>query len=81
MADDEWKKELQRFDERTKKRRAKAKEQEEKAQDLIRDSEQRRDSEKPPDERGGRGNPQPLLATTSRVPSRVYEGPEPKCLR
>jgi hypothetical protein len=49
VTDDEWKKELQRFDERTKKRRAKAKEQEEKAQDLIRDSEQRRDSEKPPD--------------------------------
>jgi hypothetical protein len=29
MPDDEWKKELQQFDERTKKRRAKAKEQEE----------------------------------------------------
>jgi hypothetical protein len=49
MTDDEWKKELQRFGERTKKRRAKAEEQEAKAQDMIRESEERRDSEKPPD--------------------------------
>jgi len=35
MPDDEWKKELEQFDERTRKRRAKAKEEDEKAQDMI----------------------------------------------
>jgi hypothetical protein len=54
MPDDEWKKELQRFDERTKKRRAKAKEQEENAQDMIREAEERRERDKPPDESSGK---------------------------
>ena len=48
MADDEvWKKELEQFDERTSKRRARAKEQDEKAQEMIRESEDRRDRDKP----------------------------------
>jgi len=45
--DDEWKKELDRLDERTANRRARAKEQDEKAQDLIREAEERRDRDKP----------------------------------
>jgi len=40
MADDEWKKALEEFDERTTKRRAKAKEQDEKAQEMIRQAEE-----------------------------------------
>jgi hypothetical protein len=46
MADD-WDEALKRFDERTLKRRAKAKEQEEKAQELIREAQERHDSDKP----------------------------------
>ena len=45
--DDEWKKELERFDERTAKRRARAKDQEEKAQEMIREAEERRDRDTP----------------------------------
>jgi hypothetical protein len=43
MADEEWKKELAQFDERTTKRRVRAKEQDEKAQDMIREADERRD--------------------------------------
>jgi hypothetical protein len=38
---------LKRFDERTAKRRAKAKEHEDEAQELIREAEARRDRDKP----------------------------------
>jgi hypothetical protein len=44
---DDWDKELERLDERTAKRRAKATEQDEKAQELIREAEERRDRDKP----------------------------------
>jgi hypothetical protein len=47
MADDDWDKEMERLDERTAKRRAKAKEQDEKAQELIREAEERRKTDKP----------------------------------
>jgi len=47
MADDDWDKEMERLDERTAKRRAKAKEQDEKAQELIREAEERRDRNTP----------------------------------
>jgi hypothetical protein len=47
--DEEWKKELERFDERTAKRRARAKEQEEKAQEMIREGVERRDRDAPAD--------------------------------
>jgi len=47
MADEDWKKELKEFDERTAKRRAKAKEQNDKAQEMIREAEERRDRDKP----------------------------------
>lgn len=47
MADDDWDKEMERLDERTAKRRAKAKEQEEEAQKLLRDAEERRKTDKP----------------------------------
>jgi hypothetical protein len=45
--DDDWTKELEKFDERTAKRRAKAKEQNEKAEEMIREAEERRDRNKP----------------------------------
>jgi len=47
MADDDWDKEMERLDERTAKRRAKAKEQEEEAQKLLREAEERRKPDKP----------------------------------
>jgi hypothetical protein len=47
MADDDWDKEMERLDERTARRRAKAKEQDEKAQELIREAEERHKSDKP----------------------------------
>jgi hypothetical protein len=47
MADDDWDKAMERLDERTAKRRAKAKEQDEKAQELIREAEERRDRNTP----------------------------------
>jgi hypothetical protein len=47
MADDEWKKELEQLDERTTKRRARAKEQDEEGQEIIREAEERRDRDKP----------------------------------
>lgn len=47
MADDDWDKEMERLDERTAKRRAKAKEQEEEAQKLLREAEERWDRDKP----------------------------------
>lgn len=47
MADEEWKEELARFDERTAQRRARAKEQNDKAQELIRAAEERRDRKTP----------------------------------
>jgi hypothetical protein len=47
MTDDEWDKELERLDERTAKRRAKAKEQEEEAKRLLREAEERRKTDKP----------------------------------
>jgi hypothetical protein len=43
MADEDWKKALEQFDERTTRRRAKAKEQDEKAQEMIREAEERRE--------------------------------------
>jgi hypothetical protein len=43
MTDDDWDKAIERLDERTAKRRAKAKEQDDKAQELIREAEERRD--------------------------------------
>ncbi len=46
MADD-WDEALKRFDERTVKRRARAKEQDEKAQEMIREAQERQDSDKP----------------------------------
>jgi hypothetical protein len=49
MADDDWDKEMERLDERTAKRRAKAKEQEEEAQKLLREAEERRKTDKPPE--------------------------------
>jgi hypothetical protein len=44
---DDWDKEMERLDERTAKRRAKAKEQDEEMQRAIREAEQRRDHDKP----------------------------------
>lgn len=44
---EEWSEELKRFDERTRKRRARAKEQDDKAREVIRDAEERPDIEKP----------------------------------
>jgi hypothetical protein len=49
MADEEWKKALEQFDERTTKRRIKAKEHDEKAQAMIREAEERRDKSTPPE--------------------------------
>jgi hypothetical protein len=46
MADD-WEKALKRFDERTVKRRAQAKEHDEQAQEMIREAQDRHDSDKP----------------------------------
>jgi hypothetical protein len=43
---DDWDKQMERLDDRTAKRRAKAKEQDEKAQDLILEAEERRDRDK-----------------------------------
>ena len=45
--DDDWNEALKRFDERTTKRREKAKEQDEKAQEVIREARERRDTDKP----------------------------------
>jgi hypothetical protein len=47
MAEDDWDKEMERLDERTAKRRAKAKEQDEEAQKLLREAEERRERDKP----------------------------------
>jgi hypothetical protein len=49
MADEEWKKALEQFDERTTKRRIEAKKQDEKAQEMIREAEERRDQSTPPE--------------------------------
>jgi len=46
MAGD-WDEALKRFDERTVKRRAKAKEHDDEAQEIIREAQERHDSEKP----------------------------------
>jgi hypothetical protein len=46
---DDWDKEMERLDERTAKRRAKAREQDEKAQELIREAEERRNRDRPPE--------------------------------
>ena len=46
MADD-WNEALKRFDERTVKRREKAKEHEEEAQQVIREAEERHEADKP----------------------------------
>lgn len=45
---DEWDEALERFDERMAKRRARTKEQQEKAQELIREAEERRHRDEPP---------------------------------
>ena len=50
MADDDWGKEMERLDDRTAKRRAKAKEQDEEMQKAIREAEERRERDKPPPE-------------------------------
>ena len=49
MADD-WNEALKRFDERTVKRREKAKENDEKAQEVIREAEERQDNKDTPAE-------------------------------
>ena len=46
MPDDGWKKELEQFDERTAKRRARAKKQDQEGQEIIREAEERRDRDK-----------------------------------
>jgi hypothetical protein len=46
MADD-WNEALKRFDERTAKRRARAKEQEEKAREVIREAQERQGNDEP----------------------------------
>ena len=46
MAED-WNEALKRFDERTVKRQAKAKEYDDEAQNLIREAEERHDKDKP----------------------------------
>jgi hypothetical protein len=50
MADDEWDKQMEELDERTAKRRAKAKELDDKMQKEIREAEERRDRDKPAEE-------------------------------
>ena len=50
MADDDWDTEMKRLDDRTAKRRAKAKEQDEEMQKAIREAEERRERDKPPPE-------------------------------
>jgi hypothetical protein len=50
MADDDWGKEMERLDDRTAKRRARAKEQDEEMQKAIREAEERRERDKPPPE-------------------------------
>jgi hypothetical protein len=47
---DEWDEALKRFDERTAKRRVKAKENDEKAQQVIREAEERHASDHPANE-------------------------------
>jgi hypothetical protein len=47
MADEGWKKELEEFDGRTAKRRAKNKDQDQEGVDIIREGEERRDRDKP----------------------------------
>ena len=65
MADEEWKKELAQFDERTTKRRARAKEQDDKAQDMIRERKNGgRTATTPLNERGA-GNFPALLGSRS----------------
>ncbi len=44
---DDWNEELKWFNERMAKRRAKAKEHDDEAQELIREAEERRDQDKP----------------------------------
>src|SRR6476659_4751515 len=46
----EWDKEMKRLDDRTAKRRARAKEQDEEMQRAIREAEERRERDKPPPE-------------------------------
>ena len=48
--DDDWNEALKRFDERTMKRRERAKEHEEEAQQVIREAEERQDSKGEPTE-------------------------------
>ena len=50
MADDDWDTEMKRLDDRTAKRRAKAKEQDEEMQKAILEAEERRERDKPPPE-------------------------------
>jgi len=50
MADDDWDREMKRLDDRTAKRRARAKEQDEEMQKAIREAEERREWDKPPPE-------------------------------
>jgi hypothetical protein len=49
---DEWDEALKRFDERTVQRRERAKEHDQKAQEIIRQAEERHGSEKPSDSEG-----------------------------
>ena len=50
MADDDWGKEMERLDDRTAQRRARAKQQDEEMQKVIREAKERRKRDKPPPE-------------------------------
>jgi hypothetical protein len=47
--EDDWDKQMERLDDKTAKRRAKSKEQDEEVQKAIREAEERRDRDKPPE--------------------------------